>query len=75
MADAVVDTIGLNCPLPILRAKQALIRVPVGGTLEILATDPNSVDDFEWFCRLSGHLLAEFSSENGVYRFVIKRSL
>jgi TusA-related sulfurtransferase len=42
MADKVLDAKGLNCPLPILRAKKALKDVPPGGTLEILATDPGA---------------------------------
>ncbi|MCC2105489.1 MAG: sulfurtransferase TusA family protein, partial [Hyphomicrobiales bacterium] len=46
MADKTLDAKGLNCPLPILRAKKTLKEVPRGGTLEILATDPGSVADF-----------------------------
>ena len=42
MADQTLDAKGLNCPLPILKARKALKDVPVGGTLEILATDPGS---------------------------------
>ena len=51
MADVTVDAKGLNCPLPILRAKKALKDVPAGGTMEVLATDPGSAADFEAFCR------------------------
>ena len=47
MADKVLDAKGLNCPLPILKAKKALKEVPDGGTLEILATDPGAVADFQ----------------------------
>ena len=47
MADVQVDAKGLNCPLPILRAKKGLKDVPAGGTLEVLATDPGAVKDFE----------------------------
>jgi tRNA 2-thiouridine synthesizing protein A len=46
MADQTLDAKGLNCPLPILKAKKALKDVPAGGTLEILATDPGAVTDF-----------------------------
>ena len=49
MADKVLDAKGLNCPLPILKAKKALKDVPEGGTLEILATDPGAVADFQAF--------------------------
>jgi tRNA 2-thiouridine synthesizing protein A len=74
MADAVLDAKGLNCPLPILKAKKALKDVPTGGTLEIIATDPGSVADFEAFCRTTGNELLESSSSDGVYTFLIKNS-
>ena len=59
MADQLLDAKGLNCPLPILRAKKALKDVAVGGTLEVLATDPGAVKDFEAFCRVTGNELLE----------------
>ena len=54
MADKSIDTKGANCPIPILKAKKAIAEVPVGGTLEVLATDPGSVADFEAFARQTG---------------------
>ncbi len=60
MADQLLDVKGLNCPLPILRAKKALKDIPMGGTLEVLATDPGAVKDFEAFCRTTGNELVEF---------------
>jgi tRNA 2-thiouridine synthesizing protein A len=72
MADQTLDAKGLNCPLPILKARKALKDVPAGGTLEILATDPGSVADFEAFCRQTGNELVEKSQDDKVYRFVIK---
>ena len=74
MADKTLDTTGLRCPLPVLKAKKAISGVPKGGTLEVLATDPGSVLDFEAFCRVTGHELIESSTSGGVYRFVIRRS-
>ena len=71
-ADTTLDAKGLNCPLPILRAKKAIKDLPSGGTLEVLATDPGSVADFEAFCRATGHGLVESGEEGGVYRFLIK---
>ena len=56
MADKVLDAKGLNCPLPILKAKKALKEVPDGGTLEILATDPGAVADFQAFSRSNFNL-------------------
>ena len=74
MADQVLDAKGLNCPLPILRAKKALKDVPVGGTLEVLATDPGAVKDFEAFCRTTGNELLEWKEDNKIFSFVIKRA-
>lgn len=73
MADKVLDAKGLNCPLPILKAKQALKEVPAGGTLEILSTDPGSVADFQAFALITGNELLEHSEEDGVYTFLIKK--
>ena len=73
MADHTLDAKGLNCPLPILKARKALKEVPDGGTLEILATDPGSVADFEAFCRQTGNELVEHAVDGSVYRFLIKK--
>jgi tRNA 2-thiouridine synthesizing protein A len=75
MADKVLDTKGLNCPLPILKTKKALQDIPIGGTLEVLATDFGAVDDFRAFCRQTTHELLEQSETAGVYRFLIKRAV
>ncbi len=75
MADKVLDAKGLNCPLPILKAKQALKEVPAGGTLEILSTDPGSVADFQAFSLITGNELLEHSEEDGVYTFLIKKTV
>jgi tRNA 2-thiouridine synthesizing protein A len=72
MADQVLDCKGLNCPLPILNAKKALSALPKGGTLEVLATDPGSVKDFEAFCRTTGNELVEHTTDGKVFRFVLK---
>ena len=69
----VLDAKGLNCPLPILRARKALNDVPAGGLLEIHATDPGSVKDFAAFCRQTGNELLASSQEGNVFKFVIKR--
>jgi tRNA 2-thiouridine synthesizing protein A len=74
MADKTLDAKGLNCPLPILRAKKTLKELTAGQTLEVLATDPGSVADFEAFCRTTGNQLVESSANGGVYRFLIKHT-
>jgi len=74
MADRTLDTTGLNCPVPVLKLKKALEDVPSGGVLEVVATDPSSVNDFEAFCRGTGHTLLSKSEAGGVYRFLIRNS-
>lgn len=72
MADMVLDAKGLNCPLPILRAKKAIKELPTGGTLEVLATDPGAVKDFEAFCRTTGNELVEHHVDGNVFVFTIR---
>jgi len=74
MADQVLDAKGLNCPLPILRAKKALAGLGAGSTLEILATDPGSIKDFEAFCRTTGNELVEQENDGKLFRFVIRKA-
>ncbi len=73
MADHTLDAKGLNCPLPILKARKALKDVGAGETLEVLSTDPGSVADFQAFCRQTGNELVESSTDDSVYRFLIRR--
>jgi len=74
MAEHLLDAKGLNCPLPILKAKKALKDVPTGEVLQVLSTDPGSVADFEAFCRTTGNELLESKTEEGVYSFLIKHT-
>ncbi|MCL4766333.1 MAG: sulfurtransferase TusA family protein [Hyphomicrobiaceae bacterium] len=74
MADKTLDAKGLNCPLPILKAKKAIAEVPKGGTLEVLATDPGAVADFQAFCKATGNALLEHSENGGIYRFLIRHT-
>lgn len=74
MADHVVDAKGLNCPLPILKAKKALKPLATGETLEVFSTDPGSVADFAAFCRTTGNQLLEQSEAGGVYRYLIRKA-
>ncbi len=74
MTNKVLDARNLNCPLPILKTKRALGEVSVGGTLEVLATDPGSPDDFLAFADSTGHTLVEHSEDGtGVFRFLLRR--
>ena len=74
MAQHQLNAEGLNCPLPILKAKKALKDVPSGEVLEISATDPGSVADFAAFCNQTGNVLVSSSNEGGIYRFEIRRA-
>ncbi len=69
----VLDVKGLACPLPVLRAKKAMREVPPGEVLEVLATDPGTVEDFDAFCETTGHALLDWREDEGVYTFHIHR--
>lgn len=73
MTAIVLDTKGLNCPLPMLKAKKAMAAVPAGGVLQVLATDPGAVKDFEAFCRSTGNQLVDWKEEAGVFIFNIRK--
>jgi tRNA 2-thiouridine synthesizing protein A len=68
-----IDTRGLNCPLPILKAKKALADMPSGDVLQVLATDPGSVRDFQAFTRQTGHELVGQSQNGDEYIHLIRR--
>ena len=74
MADETLDTKGLNCPLPIIKAKKAIKALATGQVLRIEATDPGSVQDFQAFCRVTGNELVSSSEDNGVFAFEIKKT-
>jgi tRNA 2-thiouridine synthesizing protein A len=71
--DKEIDTRGLNCPLPILRAKKALTDVQSGQVLKIVATDPGSVKDFETFAKQTGHALLAHDEANGEFTFYMRK--
>lgn len=72
--DQELDAKGLNCPLPILRAKKAIAQMHAGQVLHIEATDPGAVKDFEAFARQTGHELQESREENGTFHFLIQKA-
>lgn len=74
MADKTLDTKGMACPIPVLKAKKALAEVPAGGTLEVLATDPASVEDFKALAKSTGATLVEQTEQDGVYRHLLKKA-
>jgi tRNA 2-thiouridine synthesizing protein A len=74
MSDTVLDTRGLKCPLPVLRARKAMQGVAPGGVLRVLATDPGTVRDFQAFCVATGHELLDHGEEDGELRFRIRKA-
>ncbi len=71
---ALLDTKGMNCPLPVLKTRKAIKEIAVGDTLQVLSTDPGSGRDFEAFCRSTGNELLESDEENGVFIFLIRKT-
>ena len=73
MPDTTLDTRGLRCPLPVLRARKAMQRVAPGEVLRVLATDPGTVGDFQAFCAATGHDLMEHGEQAGEFTFRIRK--
>jgi len=71
--DKELDARGLNCPLPILRAKKALADMASGQVLRIVATDPGSTKDFESFSRQTGNALLSQSADEKEFVFYLRK--
>jgi tRNA 2-thiouridine synthesizing protein A len=69
-----LDTTGLNCPLPVLKARRALRGLDAGDELEVLATDPGAVKDFQTFAQATGHALLEWREADGVFSFLLRKA-
>ena len=72
--NVILDTKGLRCPMPVLKARKALKELGADDVLTVLATDPDSVKDFEAFCDATGAELLSSSEAGGVYTFEIRKS-
>lgn len=71
--DQTLDTCGLKCPMPILKAKKALAKMESGQLLRVLATDPGAVRDFHFFGSQTGNEVVEQAEKNGVFSIVVRR--
>jgi tRNA 2-thiouridine synthesizing protein A len=71
--DRELDARGLNCPLPILRAKKALAELNSGQVLKVLATDPGALRDFQAFSKQTGHQLVSHSEERKEFTFFMRK--
>jgi tRNA 2-thiouridine synthesizing protein A len=72
--DQVLDATGLSCPMPIVKARLALKRLEPGQVLEVWASWPNSIPDFQAFIQETKQGLLEQREESGVYKHVIQKS-
>ena len=72
--DQELDASGLNCPLPILRAKKSLAAMDSGQVLHIIATDPGAVKDFEAFAKQTGNELMDSKEDGGKFFFLMKKA-
>lgn len=68
-----IDTRGMNCPLPILKAKKALADMKSGQVLKVVATDPSSLRDFQAFSRQTGNDLVEQSTQGDEFIHYLRR--
>lgn len=68
-----LDTRGLNCPLPVLKAQKALRSLTAGERVTVLATDPKAPADFAQFCEVSGHRLVESVERDGHLALTIEK--
>ena len=71
----ILDVQGLNCPMPLLKAKKALNEMPPLAHLKVLATDPGSVRDFEVFARQSGNKLLDSGETDGIFYYLIEKKV
>lgn len=73
MADITVDTKGMACPMPIVKAKKALDSLESGQTMEVLSTDKGSLNDFTAWVKQTKNEMISHEEENGVYKFLVKK--
>lgn len=74
LPNQVLDTSGLKCPLPVLKAKKALKSMAKGSCLKVIATDLGAMDDFDHFCEATGDVLLLVEEIDGVLTFIIQKS-
>lgn len=70
---ATLDAKGLSCPLPVVKARLEMDKLGAGDVLQVLATDPGSVADFENWTKMSGHELLDSTQDDGVFSYLIKK--
>lgn len=69
-----LDVRGQSCPLPVVRASQAIKLLEAGQILEVLATDPGSLTDFPAWAKSTGNEIIEQNQDDGVFRYVLRKT-
>jgi TusA-related sulfurtransferase len=72
--DKQIDCVGLFCPMPIVKTREAIRDLAVGQILEMLADDPAADADMRSWVRITGHELLELSRDGGIYRFLVRKT-
>ncbi|MBT3548771.1 MAG: sulfurtransferase TusA family protein [Gammaproteobacteria bacterium] len=72
--DKELDTSGLNCPLPIIKAKKEINTMDAGQILKIISTDPGAVKDFESFANQTGNELLDTEEKDNKFYFLLKKN-
>jgi tRNA 2-thiouridine synthesizing protein A len=71
--NATLDAKGLSCPMPVVKARLEIEKLGAGDVLQVIATDPGSVSDFDNWTKMSGHELLESNEDSGVYTYLIRK--
>ncbi len=71
--NATLDAKGLACPMPVVKARLEIEKLGTGDVLQVIATDPGSVSDFDNWTKMSGHELLESNEDDGVYTYLIRK--
>jgi tRNA 2-thiouridine synthesizing protein A len=70
---ATLDAKGLSCPLPVVKARLEIEKLAAGEVLQVVATDPGSMSDFENWTKMSGHALLSSEQDGDVYTYLIRK--
>jgi tRNA 2-thiouridine synthesizing protein A len=70
---ATLDAKGLSCPMPVVKARLEIEKLAAGDVLQVIATDPGSVSDFDNWTKMSGHELLESTQDDGIYTYLIRK--
>lgn len=72
-ADATLDAVGLYCPVPVMLTTEKIKEIEKGQVLEILADDPDSLEDIPHWCKITGNRFLKVARENEIYKFYVQK--